>query len=87
MAKAKALSKVQAEVLALLQSGEWELGESVARLSGSRYWLQKGGVGRGGESREVRWSTAKALIDAGLIEAPYAFPTLKYRLTEKGRQS
>ncbi len=57
----KKLSKVQAEVMALLNDG-WQIG-----IGDGRTWVQKGGVGKGGESRPITRPTANSLINLGLI--------------------
>lgn len=74
----KKLSGAQQEVIDLMRSG-WELGVSTS--FDGRCWLQKGGCGRGGESKSVNARTVSALREAGLIEsAGRSFPTEKYRL-------
>ena len=76
------LSIIQQEVLRLMREG-WELGSTSGPEP--RYWLQKGGIGWSGESKEVRFSTYSSLKKKGLIEqASYKFPFVYYRLTEKG---
>lgn len=57
------------EVIALLDSGEWELGYADGTRSDGRYWIQHGGLSRGGETRDVRSSTFDALLRRKLIEA------------------
>jgi hypothetical protein len=49
------------EVLTLLNEG-WELGCSVGRT-----WMQKGGLCRGGESRNVHGTTVNSMIKKRLI--------------------
>lgn len=57
------------EVLALLQSGEWELGHREGIREPGNYWMQKGGLGKGGETRAVRGGTVNALEKRGLIKS------------------
>jgi uncharacterized protein YjhX (UPF0386 family) len=73
------LSKRQQEVVDLLSDG-WEIGFSNT-FNGS-VWIQKGGVGRGGETRNVHTATVFALLDRGIIMCVRSgFPTSCYRLT------
>jgi hypothetical protein len=77
----KKLSKAQAEVVRKMKNG-WELGESTG-LS-SRCWLQKGGIGKGGEAQSVSHATATVLLRAGIIEyAKKQYPTFTYKLAPK----
>jgi len=80
-------TKSQLEILRLMASG-WELGLECVMLA--RYWMQKGGLGYGGEARNVHATTAHSLRKKGLIERnpnkPY-FPSIHYRLSEKGRKA
>lgn len=77
------ISKAQQRVVTLMEEG-WELGWSSS--IGGRIWLQKNGVGRGGETERVLPATAMALIKAGIIvcDKP-SFPTSKYRLTNTSK--
>ena len=73
------LSPAQADVIDRMTNG-WELGVSVT-MNG-RAWLQKGGVGKGGETKAVSISTLSALSHLGLIvRAKDGFPTVVYSLT------
>ena len=75
----KNLSKRQQEVIDLLSEG-WEIGWSNT-FDGS-VWIQKGGAGKGGESKKVHAATALSLRDMGLITCVKdSFPTSCYRLT------
>ena len=77
------LSKAQSEILRMMATG-WELGLSMTMDGG--FWIQKGGLGRGGDSQNVHHGTAGALENRGLIErCEYSFPTQRLRLTEAGR--
>lgn len=78
------LTTAQRRLIVLLADG-WELA-----LSGgidSSAWIQKGGAGRGGESRHVHAGTFNGLWDRKLIEDAGKGPGLGriYRLTESGR--
>lgn len=76
------LTKAQERVVSRMKDG-WELGWS-STMEG-RVWLQKGGVGRGGESEKVSTATAHALLKAGVIVCDKrGFPTSKYRLSTSG---
>lgn len=55
------------EVVALIRNGEWELGYGDGTRSDGRYWIQRGGLSKGGESKTVTLSTMKALEKRGLI--------------------
>jgi len=61
----KKMSKVQQYVIDLMKSG-WELGH----WSGwhDRYVLQKEGLGKGGETKNVSGATVHALMDKGYIK-------------------
>lgn len=73
------LSKRQQELVDLMKS-DWQLGKSMG-FSG-RYWLQKGGCGKGGESKDVNANTAYALYKAGLIAVDVEkWPLRTYKLT------
>ena len=75
----------QAEVLRLMAEG-WELGHDTAfgaRGGGCWGWLQRGGLGRGGECIDVHGSVAKALIRRGLIRRErLSFPTERWVLRD-----
>jgi len=78
------LSEPQQEVICLMQEG-WELGQSL--VINGRAWMQKNGLGRGGESKDVRAQTFRALVRKGLIGGlAREFPKQRYVLTEKGKQ-
>ena len=71
------------EVITLMREG-WELGRSMS-FDGSA-WLQKGGWGKGGETRDVWSNTMQSLYRSGLIELESEkYPTARYRLTDFGR--
>ena len=67
------VSKLQRDVLDALKDG-WELGRSAT--PDGEWWLQKGGLGRGGKSLPVNVNTAFSLLKRGLIEKKRdGFPT------------
>ena len=77
------LTKRQQEVIDYMSDG-WALGASHA-LS-SHIWLQKDGLGRGGDCVDVHAATFNGLHRRGMIvSAGYGFPTTKYVLTEAGK--
>lgn len=82
------LSKTQKRILELMNSG-WELGISVGyrNLFGS-FWLQKGGLGKGGETiRNINFKTIDKLVNLELIkQCEKGFPTTHYKLVEKGKK-
>lgn len=76
-------TEAQAEVIKLMRQ-HWQLGVSLD-MSG-RKWIQKDGIGRGGETKKVTSSTFNAINDAGLLECvDNDFPTKKYILNELGK--
>lgn len=77
------LSKTQAEAVRLMRAG-WELG-TVSGIGG-RAWLQKGGCGKGGESKKISMTTFGSMWRKGLIEHhEFRYPTQTYRLTTAGQ--
>jgi len=73
------------EVLRMMLVG-WQLGHRGGLTGG--YWLQKGGCGKGGESKDVNSLTICGLRDRGMIEVDVrGFPTIKYRLTERADEA
>ena len=81
------LSKTQRELLEKIASGEWELGTNTAMASRSSAWIQRGGIGRGGESVTVNQATVHALYRRGMITyGDKSFPTRTWKVTEKGRR-
>lgn len=81
------LSKAQRDLLEKIASGEWELGTSTAMASRRRSaWIQRGGIGRGGEAVAVSHATVHALYRRGMITyGDKSFPTRTWKVTEKGR--
>lgn len=81
MAKKIKLSKLQQDVIDKLREG-WELGLSMTMDGGA--WMQKDGLGRGGESMNVKKNTFFALRDKGIIKrVSENFPTARYVLTDE----
>lgn len=75
------LSKSQQQVVDKMRDG-WELGYSSGFFT--RSWLQKNGIGKGGETINVRVNTFLLLRDKNVIEkSRSAYPTDVYRLTEQ----
>ena len=62
------LSKAQSQVIELLKTGEWELVTSTGTGLVKREWIQKGGIGRGGESIDLRKGTCASLAKKELIQ-------------------
>lgn len=60
------LSSRQRHVLERMRNG-WELGYSRGCRATGRYWLQHGGLGRGGTSEDVLTGTVDALLRRHLI--------------------
>lgn len=61
------LSATQIDVLIRLSNG-WQLGRSSGFFKlHSRTWIQKGGIGKGGEAVTVPSATFKSLLDKKLI--------------------
>ena len=72
------LSKAQQRVIDLMSEG-WELGHSRGYQTSA--WMQKDGIGRGGDSEKVNANTFFALRGKGLITvAREGFPTNVYKL-------
>lgn len=77
------LSETQKQIISLMREG-WELGASHTFTGWA--WMQKDGLGKGGESRNVKSNTFFALIKLNLISCPERhFPHSKYELTELGK--
>lgn len=83
------LSKTQRELLEKIASGEWELGTSTTIASRRHHaWIQRGGIGRGGETVGVSRATVHALFRRGMIaHGDKSFPTRTWKVTEKGRRA
>lgn len=76
------LTSKQQEVLDMMASG-WELGSSTT--TDGHAWIQQGGIGKGGKSKNVHTGTVQALYDRKLITQKYGFPASTYTLTDLGR--
>lgn len=88
MTKVVKLSKAQRELLEKIASGEWELGTSTAMASRRSAWIQRGGIGHGGETVGVSHATVHALYRHGMIaHGDKRFPTRTWKVTEKGRRA
>ena len=90
MSKKIKLSPNQIEVINLMKEG-WELGRNCTsgRDIGRQWWMQKGGLGRGGEAKTINSATAWKLYHLGLITKPnpnLEFPTEHWALTEEGQK-
>ncbi len=72
------------EVLRMMANG-WELGLN-AYPGGQGYWMQRGGLGRGGPAKGVNSNTASGLLQRGLFTLGEGFPTRPATLTETGRK-
>ena len=75
----------QKEFLQLIVDG-WEIGMGTGFTP--RAWIQKGGLGRGGEARDIHFNTFSAMRLKGLIELneqhQFADPQ-RYHITEKSK--
>ncbi|MFA5306526.1 MAG: hypothetical protein WC365_03690 [Candidatus Babeliales bacterium] len=78
------LTDKQKEVIKLMANG-WELGLDIG-LTG-RYWMQQGGCGRGGESKNIHANTIYFLNHKKLIKSTKReFPLEHFELTETGKE-
>ena len=73
------LTEVQQEVIDLMKAG-WELGQNESGAMNKRSWLQKDGLGRGGESKKISSATVQALILKKVIKKNYKFPVSRFEL-------
>lgn len=74
------LTKNQQEVIDLLNTG-WSLGQS--KTINGRDRLQKDGLGKGGETKDVRKGTIYKLSKLGLIKSTgYGFPSEEFKLVK-----
>jgi hypothetical protein len=77
------LSARQLDVLRKMADG-WKLWHSTGWYT--RTWLQNGGLGKGGETREVHLLTFEALSKRKLIRAvEYHVSESRYVITDAGR--
>ena len=76
------LPEKQMEVLSLMNQG-WELGQSFD----GRAWLQRDGLGRGGDTKDVHGNTFSSLYNKELVKIEkQGFPTSRYTLTNLAKQ-
>jgi len=76
------LTTAQQRVVDLMRAG-WELGASMSGIGGGP-WLQKDGLGCGGECERVNGNTYSALLSKGVIKTQEArFPTRVLRLSKE----
>ncbi|MBV6747277.1 hypothetical protein [Xanthomonas vasicola] len=74
------MSPTQQEVVALMRDG-WELG--VREGLDSRCWLQRNGVGAGGESKSVGIGTYAAVAKRGVFKVKkIGYPVTSYVLAD-----
>jgi len=73
------LTEKQQQVIDLMQDG-WQLGRD--NHNNGRSWLQKGGIGHGGESVSVSRSTVDSLEKKGLIKSKWGFPMTIFSLAQ-----
>ena len=83
MAKSHTLTPAQQHVVDRMRAG-WSLGLTMTLTGG--YWLQEGGLGRGGKAEDVRANTAHALYTRDVIQSKRrGFPVEEFQLTEAWR--
>ena len=75
------LSIKEKNILELMKLG-WEL--AYDNFS-THSWVQKNGIGRGGETVKVSPRTLKSLKEKGLITEIYSFPCSEYKLVESSK--
>lgn len=76
----------QTAVLERIADGEWELSQSMT-MDG-RTWMQRGGIGRGGEAKNVNAATFHALWKAKwVVSKGRSFPNNLYAITDAGREA
>jgi hypothetical protein len=59
---------IKVEEIITLMKEDWELGFSSGGVENGRYWLQKGGLCRGGDTIDVHSKTIDKLEKENLIE-------------------
>ena len=78
------LTTAQQHVVDRMRVG-WSLGLTMTLTGG--YWLQQGGLGRGGATESVHANTAHALRTKGVIQSVRrVFPVEEFQLTEAWRK-
>ena len=77
------ITPAQKQVLQRMEDG-WALGYTSYMYS---WWLQRNGLGRGGDTEQVHGTTGHHLRTNGLIRKKKdGFPTSEFVLTDKGRK-
>lgn len=84
------LSKTQLEILKFMGYG-WELGQMLCTNLSVRCWLQKNGIGKGGECKKIKNSKSVIkLRELSFIKInqgdPSYFSGCTYKLTDKGKE-
>jgi hypothetical protein len=81
----KNLSKTQYKVLQLMNEG-WQLGTDT--FNKNRTWLQKNGIGYGGETFEVKQNTLNSLKRLNLIDFDKKqYPVNIFKLNKLGKKT
>jgi hypothetical protein len=81
----KKLSKTQYKVLQLMNEG-WQLGTDT--FNKNRTWLQKNGIGHGGETFEVKQNTLNSLKKLNLIDFDKEqYPVNIFKLNKLGEKT
>ena len=77
------LSKAQTALIIAMRNG-WELGSYPGGPhKENRLVLQKGGLGRGGETKAIGWRTLAVLKKLGIVaNGDLKYPVQRYHLTE-----
>lgn len=79
--KTAKMTRLQANVIEALKNG-WELGKTHG--INRRWWIQQGGLGRGGKSFDIHANIIEGLKKRGLIEEKeFGFPISRWGLVEK----
>lgn len=78
------LTKLRAQILNRMRDG-WEMGMAPKLRLGTSYWIQRNGVGRGGETQRFNSSTFEYFLSNKLIELKAKrYPTSIYQLAPLG---
>lgn len=77
-------------ILDLLRTGEWELGYSEGSRGNGQFWLQKGGLCKGGDTVTAHGASVNSLERNGLIaikprEPKQPFWLRRYVVTDQGK--
>jgi hypothetical protein len=82
------LTKKQKEIISLMQNG-WELGVQTGRMVrtslplSDKYYLQQGGLGKGGKTKRIAYVSFLKLLNSGFITPTYN--RISSSLTELGK--